>query len=165
MNKGVSVSSNGHFSLRVRAPQDFYGGLALIALALFAIWAGSDLPGQHGISFGPGTAPRIFAGLLAIVGAVVSVGGLLADGPRIEGFAIRGPALVCAAILFFALAIRPLGLVATSYLTFMISIMASNEFRWRESLLAAAAMTAFCVVLFVYLLQLPFDLWPWFIIQ
>ena len=25
----------------------------------------------------------------------------------------------------------------------------------------AVAMTAFCVLLFVYLLQLPFQLWPW----
>jgi hypothetical protein len=46
----------------------------------------------------------------------------------------------------------------------MISITATEEIRWRESLFAAAAMTAFCVVLFVYLLQLPFDLWPWFVI-
>jgi putative tricarboxylic transport membrane protein len=159
------VSSNGRFTFRVRAPQDFYGGLTLIALALFAIWAGSDLPGQHGFSFGPGTAPRIFASLLAVAGAIVAVGGLMADGPKIEGFAIRGPALICAGILFFSLAIRPLGLIATSYVTFMITIMATPEIRWRESLIAAAVMTAFCVALFVYLLQLPFDLWPWFMIQ
>ena len=158
------MSSNGRFTFRVRAPQDFYGGLTLIALALFAIWAGSDLPGQHGFSFGPGTAPRIFATLLAVAGAIVAVGGLMADGPKIEGFAIRGPALICAGILFFSLAIRPLGLIATSYVTFMITIMATPEIRWRESVIAAAVMTAFCVALFVYLLQLPFDLWPWFVI-
>jgi putative tricarboxylic transport membrane protein len=159
------VSSSGRFTFRVRAPQDFYGGLTLIALALFAIWAGSDLPGQHGFSFGPGTAPRIFATLLAVAGAIVAAGGLMADGPKIEGFAIRGPALICAGILFFSLAIRPLGLIATSYVTFMITIMATPEIRWRESLIAAAVMTAFCVALFVHLLQLPFDLWPWFMIQ
>jgi putative tricarboxylic transport membrane protein len=159
------VSSGGRFTFRVRAPQDFYGGLTLIALALFALWASSDLPGQHGFSFGPGTAPRMFAGLLAIAGAVVAIGGLMADGPRIEGFAVRGPALVCAGILFFAVAIRPFGLIATSYITFVITIVATPEVRWRETLIAAAVMTAFCVALFVYLLQLPFDLWPWFMIQ
>lgn len=158
------MSSNSGFTIRIRAPQDFYGGLALVGLALFAIWAGSDLPGQHGFSFGPGTAPRMFAGLLAIVGAVVAIGGLMSDGPAIGGFAFRGPALICAAILFFALAIRPLGLVVTSYVTFIISILASSEMQVRESLIAAAVMTAFCVALFVYLLQLPFQLWPWFMI-
>jgi hypothetical protein len=89
----------------------------------------------------------------------------MADGPKVEGFAIRGPALVCAGILFFALAIRALGLVATSYITFVITIMATPEMRWRETIIAAAAMTAFCVALFVYLLQLPFDLWPWFVVR
>ena len=32
--------------------------------------------------------------------------------------------------------------------------------RWIESLIAAAAMTLGCVLLFVYLLNLPFQLWP-----
>ena len=47
-------------------------------------------------------------------------------------------------------------------LAFMISIMGSSEMRWIESLIAAALMTFFCVVLFVYLLNLPFQLWPRF---
>lgn len=158
------MSSSDRFTFRIRAPQDFYGGLTLIALALFAVWAGGDLPGQHGFTFGPGTAPRMFAVLLAICGVVVAASGLMTDGPKIEGFAVRGPALICAGILFFSVAIRPLGLVATSYVTFIITIMATPEMRWRESLLAAAVMTAFCVGLFIYLLQLPFDLWPWFMI-
>jgi hypothetical protein len=32
--------------------------------------------------------------------------------------------------------------------------------RWLESVIAAAVMTVFCVLLFVYLLNLPFQLWP-----
>ena len=47
-------------------------------------------------------------------------------------------------------------------LAFLISIMGSSEMRWIESLIAAALMTAFCVLLFVYLLNLPFQLWPRF---
>jgi putative tricarboxylic transport membrane protein len=155
--------ARSHFTFRIRAPRDFYGGLALVVLALLAIWAGGDLPGQHGFAFGPGTAPRMFAGLLALVGAAIALGGLLVDGPAVGGFAVRGPALVVAAILVFAVSIRPLGLVASSYLTFMVSIFGSSEMRWVESLIAAAVMTAFCVALFVYLLQLPFQLWPWFV--
>lgn len=147
-----------------RAPRDYYGGLALVGLAVIAIWAGSDLSGMHGFAFGPGTAPRLFAGVLIFVSSAIAVGGLIVDGPAIESFAFRGPALVVIAILAFAGMIRPLGLVVASYATFMISITASSEMRWLESLIAAAVMTAFCVLLFVYLLQLPFQLWPWFII-
>jgi hypothetical protein len=56
--------------------------------------------------------------------------------------------------------IRPIGLVVASFLTWMISILGTTEMRWIESLIAAAAMTVFCVLLFVYLLNLPFQLWP-----
>jgi putative tricarboxylic transport membrane protein len=160
----------------VRGPRDFYGGLALIALAIIAIWAAGDLPGQHGFAFGPGTAPRMFATLLAAVGAVVALTGLLMDGPPLDSYAVRGPAYVMVAILSFAILIRgvsldflglpfnvpALGLVPSTFLAFMVSIFGSTEFRWGESLAAAAAMTAFCVGLFVYLLQLPFQLWPSF---
>ncbi len=116
----------------------------------------------------------MFATLLAIVGAIVALTGLLIDGPPIDNFAIRGPAYVLVGILVFAgmirgvnldvigipLTIPSLGLVISTFFAFMISIMGSSEFRWMESLIAAAAMTAFCVGLFVYLLQLPFQLWP-----
>jgi putative tricarboxylic transport membrane protein len=150
----------------VRGPRDFYGGLVLIGLAIIAIVTSGDLPGTHGFAFGPGTAPRLFAGLLAIVGALVALSGLLVDGPPIERYAVRGPAWVLLAILAFAGMIRgvsigpvtipPLGLVPSTFAAFLVSIFGSTE-----SLIAAVVMTAFCVGLFVYLLQLPFQLWPW----
>ena len=172
MSEGVRTPPRGGgFRFKVRGPRDFYGGLVLIALAIIAIWASGDLPGTHGFAFGPGTAPRLFAGLLAIVGALVALSGLLVDGPPVEPYAVRGPAWVLLAILAFAGMIRglnigpvtipPLGLVPSTFAAFMVSIFGSTEMRWVESLIAAVAMTAFCVGLFVYLLQLPFQLWPW----
>jgi putative tricarboxylic transport membrane protein len=175
MTEGTKSSPKGSgFQFRVRSPQDFYGGLALIALAIIAIMASGELPGQHGFAFGPGTAPRMFATLLAVVGGLVALSGLLIDGPPIGQFAFKGPAYVLTAILLFAGMIRgidlhiigvpfvipPLGLVLSTFAAFMVSIMGSSEFKWMESFLAAVAMTAFCVGLFVYLLQLPFQLWP-----
>lgn len=173
MSESANTSpKGGGFQFKVRGPRDFYGGLALIALAIVAIIASSDLPGQQGFAFGPGTAPRIFATLLAICGALVSLSGLLMDGPPIEKFAFKGPAYVVSAILIFAATIRgmsigplsipPLGLVPATFIAFVVSIAGSPEKRWVESVIAAVAMTAFCVVLFVYLLQLPFPLWPSF---
>ena len=44
----------------LRNPKDYFGGILLIALALFAFWASNDLPGMRGFAFGPGTAPRLF---------------------------------------------------------------------------------------------------------
>ena len=144
----------------IRGPQDFYGGLALVLLGTFAVIASAELPGQRGFAFGPGTAPRLFAIILALIGAAVAVIGAFSDGPRIEKYKIRGPALVIVGISLFAALIRPFGLVVATYLAFIISITGSKEMRWVESLIAAAAMTLGCVLLFVYLLNLPFQLWP-----
>jgi putative tricarboxylic transport membrane protein len=148
--------------LPVHAPRDFYGGIALVMLPTLALVASAELPGQRGFAFGPGTAPRLFSFVLAALGAAVAIGGVFAEGPPIEKYKIRGPALVIIGILAFANMIRPVGLVPATFLTFMISILGSTEMRWIESLIMAAAMTAFCVFLFVYLLNLPFQLWPRF---
>ncbi len=176
MAGGTKSSTGGGFLLKIRGPRDFFGGLALIVVAAIALWASSSLPGQQGFAFGPGTAPRIFAGLLMAVGVVITLMGLVVKGPPLESFALRGPAYVLVGILVFAATVRGIhvdvasipivipafGMVPATFLAFMISIFGSTEFRWVESLIAAVAMTAFCVGLFVYLLQLPFQLWPMF---
>jgi putative tricarboxylic transport membrane protein len=161
MSDGGRTSANGSgFHFKIRAPRDFWGGLVLVAIAVIALYASGDLAGTQGFQFGPGTAPRLAASLLALAGIWIAVTGVLDDGPKIEPYAVRGPLLVVVAILGFAVMIRPFGLVVTTYLTFMISISGSREMRLIESLIAAAAMTAFCVLIFHYLLELPFDLWP-----
>jgi putative tricarboxylic transport membrane protein len=154
---GIAVAAG---LLPVHGPRDFYGGTVLVLLATLALVASAELPGQRGFAFGPGTAPRLFSFVLAALGAAVAIGGVFAEGPPIEKYKIRGPVLVIVAILSFAAMIRPLGLVPATFLAFIISILGSTEMRWLESLIAAAAMTLFCVLLFVYLLNLPFQLWP-----
>lgn len=144
----------------VRAPQDYYGGLVLIMLATLCLIASSELPGQRGFAFGPGTAPRLFAGMLAFLGLAVTVVGVTVAGPPIAKYRLRGPLWVLFAICLFAAIIRPYGLIIAAYLVFLISIFGSTEMRWTESNIAAAVMTIFCVVLFTWLLNLPFQLWP-----
>jgi putative tricarboxylic transport membrane protein len=202
--------------LRIRSPQDYYGGAALVAMALFALWAGSDLPGMRGFAFGPGTAPRLFAYSLLGLGVAVSLVGLLMDGPpeerhsfsgpfggavllivlipvtvyfsrfgrQVGGFptelvlaalevplllalalilvryAPRGPVLITAATLIFAVTVRPLGLVIASFVSIVIAASATEEVRWGETLIWAVVLTIFCSLLFPYGLNLPLQLWP-----
>ncbi len=144
----------------IRNQQDFYGGLVLALFALFAVWSSSDLAGVRGFQFGPGTAPRMFAFLLGSMGIVIMLIGVFTDGPKVQRYAVRGPLWVIAAILFFAFAVRSLGLVFTSFFTIMIAAAASEEVRWKESIIWAAALTLFCCLLFPKALGLPLALWP-----
>jgi putative tricarboxylic transport membrane protein len=146
----------------IRNPQDFYGGLALVALSLFAFWASDDLPGMRGFSFGPGTAPRLFAGVLLAFGAAIAAMGLMTDGKPLERYAIRGPFWITVSIFVFATTVRPLGLIFATFVSFVISGAGSAETRWIENIIAGVVMTVLCVLLFVYLLALPFQLWPRF---
>src|SRR5258708_35425816 len=118
----------------VRGPQDFVGGIALIAIALFALWASSDLQGMHGFSFGAGTAPRMFAVLLLLLGIAVMVVGLVYDGEHITTYAWRGPLFVSLSILSFAVTIRPLVLVISPFLSFIISALGTPETKWEETI-------------------------------
>jgi hypothetical protein len=215
MSDGIQAPSGRTGGFRIRNQQDFYGGLVLVAVALFALWASRDLPGMRGFAFGPGTAPRLFASILAILGLGIAALGLVTDGPPIERVAVRGtvlgalliaifavvssyatpittalglrqyetvlasivvllvtvvlargadrgPLYVVAGTLIFAGTIRPLGLVVASFLSLVVSALATVEMRWRETILWAAALTIFCALLFVYALNLPFNFWPRF---
>jgi hypothetical protein len=215
MSDGIQAPSGRTGGFRIRNQQDFYGGLVLIAIAAFALWASRDLPGMRGFAFGPGTAPRLFAGILGALGIAVTAVGLVTDGPPVERVAVRGTALgalliaifavvssyatpitaalglrqyetvvaaivvllvtialargldrgplyVVAGTLMFAGTIRPLGLVFASFVSIVVSAAATVEVRWRETILWAAGLTIFCSLMFVYLLNLPFNFWPRF---
>ena len=149
----------------VRGPQDFVGGIALIVIALFALWASSDLQGMRGFSFGAGTAPRMFAVLLLGLGIAVMIVGLMTEGPHLAVYAWRGPLFVSLSILSFAITIRPLGLVISAFLTFMVAALGTHETRWKETTIVGVALTAFCSFLFPYALGLPMQLWPRFLVQ
>ena len=151
--------------VRPKAPQDYMGGIVLMAIALFALWASSDLQGMRGFSFGAGTAPRMFGVLLLALGAGVALVGLLIDGPDLATYAWRGPLFVSLSILSFAITIRPLGLVVSAFITFLVSAMGTHETRWKETIIVGIALTAFCSFLFPYGLGLPMQLWPRFLIQ
>jgi putative tricarboxylic transport membrane protein len=177
---GLALVGLGLFILifRVHVPnhRDYYGGLALLALAVFCFWAGADLPGLRGFSFGAGTAPRLFGIGLILVSAAIMAEGLMTYAEPLGSYAIRGPFFVTLAILSFSFLIRgatfewgesliripPFGLIIASFVTFMISALASKETRWIEATIVAAVLTAFCWALFVWLLGLPFELWPRF---
>ncbi|WP_244670246.1 tripartite tricarboxylate transporter TctB family protein [Rhodoplanes elegans] len=144
----------------IRDPRDYYGGLVLFGLAMFMLWAGSDLPGTRGFAFGPGTGPRIFASVLAALSLIVMVVGIFAQGPGLERYAWRGPLFITLGTLLFAMTIRQFGLVIASYLSIVTVAAGSSEVRWIETLIWAAVLTAFCILVFPIALSLPLQLWP-----
>ena len=97
---------------------------------------------------------------LAALGIAVTVTGVLTKGPSIDRFYFRGPFFVTLSVVLFAWLVRPLGLVIASFLSIVAAAAATPEVRWIEAIIWGAVLTAFCVLLFVIGLGLPFQLWP-----
>ena len=140
---------------RIRSPQRFVAGLALIGICLFVFWAVADLRQGTVTAMGPGMFPRALAALLGAGGAILFAASFWLDGEPLERWSLRGPVLVCAGILLFALTIRPLGLAVACMLALAISGFATPDARPRQVLTFAALLTLASVVLFRYLLQIP----------
>ena len=141
--------------MRVRNPQDLLAGLVLIGVALFALWAAAGLSQGRLGAVGPGMMPRATAVLVGVVGALVTLTALVAPGPRLERWSLRGPFFVCLALVAFAVTIRWMGLLVAGPLVAVISGAASPETRIKEILLFGIAVTIFSIALFKYLLNLP----------
>jgi putative tricarboxylic transport membrane protein len=107
----MAEGNAGRIHIKIRNPQDFYGGIALVAFAIFALWASSDLPGMRGFAFGPGTAPRMFAILLAATGAGVALIGLLTDGPSPGKISLHAVLIVVGLVALWAVIERLCGLM------------------------------------------------------
>ncbi|MCZ8261473.1 MAG: tripartite tricarboxylate transporter TctB family protein [Beijerinckiaceae bacterium] len=146
-----------------RSPQDILGGIAMVLIGVLALYLVNDLPATGRVGFASGTAPRIFAYCLIGLGLAVTIIGWLKEGPGLERLAIRGPVAILGSVLFFAFAIRYLGLAATGVPMVLIATAAAREnYRWKEALIFAIGITAFCAVLFPIVLGQPIPLWPTF---
>jgi putative tricarboxylic transport membrane protein len=147
----------------IKSPQDFVGGIALLAITVVAYVAMSKLGSMRGFSFGAGTVPRLFCLLLGLLSVLIIVSSFTNRGPKLERIPWRGPVFVLTAVVFFGLSIRTLGLAVTGVITVLMAGMAVEDFKLGEGVIFALAITAFCAFLFPFALGQPIPLWPTFL--
>ena len=144
----------------IRSPIDFAGGLFLIAIAALGYAGAFTLPFGQLSGIGSGLLPKVVAVLVAAFGAVMLLQGLAARGEGLDRWGIRGPIMVLGAVLAFAFAIRPLGLVIAGPLSFIIAALADRDTRPVEVVVSAILATLACGFLFKDLLNLPIPFDP-----
>jgi len=143
------------------ARRDVGAGLLLVAIGLIGLWHSWGLTTGTTRQIGPGMLPQSLSVLLAAVGVGLALGGILASGPRLERWRLRGPLFILSAVVVFGLVIKPLGLLLAAPLAIAIGGLASPATRVIEIVVFGVVMTAFCVILFKYVLALPIPLAPW----
>ena len=135
--------------------------ILLGTLFFFAVLAGIDYALNL---FAKSSKIVVLDKLSAVIGFLIA-GGLVAwiNGfPKRDRFGIQGPLTIVGSVLFFAFAIRDLGLAVTGIPVVLIASFASKDAEWKEALIFGAAITAFCAMLFPIALGQPIPLWPTF---
>lgn len=147
---------------RIRNPKDFWTGAIFMAVGGVAVLLARDYPFGTTFKMGPGYFPTVLGALLALVGLITVLRGLLRPGTAVGALAYREILLVLTATVLFGVLLRGAGLVVAVVLLVMVGAYASRYFRWGTAVALAAAMAAFCVLVFVKALGLPLPiLGPW----
>jgi hypothetical protein len=135
--------------------RDFSGILALAALTLVAVILGAVL-GLAGLGDILGLPP--FALVFCIIYALTLIALLVYNGNHpgwLDRTGLRGPLFLIGGLIAFALTVRSVGLLIAAPLLALISGAASEETRFRELIIFAIVMTALCIGVFKYALNLP----------
>jgi len=68
--------------------------------------------------------------------------------------------LILACGMVFAYLLKPLGLVLATILLVFVAALGGHEYKFKEVAILAVVLAIFSVVVFVYGLTLPFQIWP-----
>jgi hypothetical protein len=146
--------------MRTRSPKDFWAGLFFVVIALGFI----GLSRQYGMGnmhrMGPALFPTLVGVLLAGLGLLIALRSFAVDGPPVPRFHTRPIVISLIAISLFGVALAYGGLIAAVAVLVIVSALASSESKVLETVVLVAALIAFSVVVFVWLLGLPIPIWP-----
>ena len=151
--------------MRIRNKKNFWAGITFIAFGLFFAGVGAQYVIGTTARMGPGYVPAALGVIVSLRGMALSAGALFAKATaeNVEKFAFREVILIIGSVVLFGVLLKPLGLIVSLLVLVAVSSYASREFSWRGMLVNAVVLTVLCVVVFVWLLKLRFQLWPFFI--
>jgi Tripartite tricarboxylate transporter TctB family len=138
--------------------KDCWGGLMLIAIGVAAIAIARNYPFGTALRMGPGYVPIVLGAILIAFG-VSLLGAALRGGEKIAGgWSLRALVMLPLALILFGLLMEHGGFVPAMLVLVFASAAASAEFKFIDALLLSLGLTALSVVVFVWLLGLPYPL-------
>ena len=149
--------------MRIKSPKDFWAGLMFVGFGLFFMIGAGNYDLGSAARMGPAYFPTLLGGMMAVIGGVVFIQSFVVTGGKVAAIPLRLLFLMTVALLLFGYLLKPLGLVLALSLLVFVSAFAGHEFRWKEVLILAVALTVLSVLVFVKGLGQPFPLWPRFL--
>ncbi len=144
----------------LRNDKDSVAGLIFLLIGAGAIVVARDYPFGSAMRMGSGYFPTVLGWILVGFGAFLVARGARSKERAPMTWGWRPLACIVAAMVLFGFLLPRLGLVPALVALFFTAAAAGREFRVAEVLALAVVMTLFAVVVFVYVLKLPFQLVP-----
>lgn len=138
---------------RIRIDPDVAAGLLFAVLgAGFCAASAFGLKVGSPFRMGPGFFPAIVGALLLLVGLLVALNGWRAKGERPQWGEIpwRAVIVIPTGLVFFGLAMRPLGLLPALLVLSFMAALAVKGMTLARAVILAAAMTALCIAIFSF---------------
>ena len=149
----------------IKSPKDFWAGVMYIGFGLATVLMALGYHVGTAARMGPGYFPRGLGSLMILLGVVLGLRGVRLQGPKIWLGSFKPLLVVLGSVLLFGVTIPFLGLALSTFLLVVASSMASNEFRWKETVIAAVLLAAFAVGAFAWALGVQMPVWPSFFQQ
>ena len=147
----------------IRNPRDFYAGLLFVAFGVVALVIAQSYPLGTASRMGPGYFPRVLGILLVTLGALQTAIGMRGRAGFPLQWHWRPLFILLASVALFIVLTTWFGLIVAGLVLVLVSSAASEEFRWREALIAGAVQGVAAAAVFVYGLGLPLPVWPPFL--
>lgn len=142
----------------LRNNRDFIAGLLFIAIGVIAVVVARDYAMGNAMRMGPAYFPTVLGGILILLGAWVTARGIRSGEKVKDEWGWKPLLLIALAILLFGFLMSRLGLVPALAAVFLVSAAGGREFRLKEVLILTALMSAFTVVVLLYVLKMPYPL-------
>jgi Tripartite tricarboxylate transporter TctB family len=148
--------------MRVRNAKDLLAGCLFLAFGLAFLFAAQEYQLGTARRMGPAYFPVVLSFILIFIGLLTGARAFLVAGTSFRDVAGKPLALVTASVALFGLIVQGAGLAIATIVLVLVSAFASASFRPLATILLALALAAFCTLVFVVGLGLPFPaLGPW----
>ena len=140
--------------------RDVAAGAVFLGIGLAGLWIGRDLAFGTASEMGEGYFPLAMCGLLAVLGAAVTITGVLRGRPPLPRLTWRPLVAVTAAILAFTATLESSGVVVAVVVTVIVANFAGQPLRLLPLFALAIVLAIGVLAVFVWGLGMPIQTLP-----
>lgn len=147
--------------MKIKSQEDFWAGAMFVGFGLLAIYMAQDYPFGSTSRMGPGYFPTWLGIIMAVLGGMLCLQGLKAEGAKLGKWAFKPMIFLSLGFIIFGWAIDHLGFVIATAALIILGAASGTEFKWKEVIIMTIVLIIGSWALFIYGLELPYPLFWW----